>query len=62
MRGDVNSKFYSPLPNPLQQEREQNRVVTQSIQVTKSCIDTYSEGVVCLIKLSALGCAVGYLS
>ncbi|MFI3120574.1 MAG: nucleotidyltransferase domain-containing protein [Methylococcaceae bacterium] len=31
MRGDINSCFYSPLPNPLQQERELGRFVTHCI-------------------------------
>lgn len=39
--GDINGCFYSPLPNPLQQERGLDRLATHCIYNTKNCVDTY---------------------
>ncbi len=40
--GDINGCFYSPLPNPLQQERELGQLITHCIYDTKSCVDSYA--------------------
>jgi hypothetical protein len=50
MRGNITSRFYSPLPNPfgttqgrpLQQERELGVVATHCFHGIKSCVDTYA--------------------
>ena len=34
--------FYSPHPNPLQQERELRPAVTHCFIISKSCADTYA--------------------
>ncbi len=39
--GDIKGCFYSPHPNPLQQERELDYFVTHCICNAKSCVDTY---------------------
>ncbi len=40
MRGNITSLFYSPLPSPLQQERELGAVATHCFY----CVDTHAPG------------------